>query len=183
MIHKEEHTDWASESETAAFARVTVTVAPPIILSVVGRTDTMLGGTNGRRTLTVNENTKSLESEATRTSSLDRPKLVTWPRTERKSGRKNVAESWKSESDALHFDWSTLRATGRGCERPKKSVADETLTKQDRRNRTSKGRRDTPPESGEETVVVTRFMTTGGKAFNTTVSDKIPPTPAEKEKI
>ena len=86
IIHTEEHTDCASESENAAFARVTVTVAPPIMLSAEGRTDTMLGGTNGRRTLTENEKAKSLESETTIASSLDAPKLIACPRTEWRSG-------------------------------------------------------------------------------------------------
>ena len=104
MIHTEEQTDCASEAENAAFARAIVTVAPPIMLSIVGLTDTMLGGTNGLRTLIENEKKESLKSATTRTSSLDGPKLTTWPRTERKSGMTKVAESWNIESDALHFD-------------------------------------------------------------------------------
>jgi len=182
MIQTDEHTDCASEDENAAFARAIVTVAPPIILSAVGPTDTMLGGTNGLRTLTLNENKMSLESATTTASSLDVPKLTTWPRTERKSGTTKLAESWKSESDALHFDWSTLRATRRGCEVPMKSDADDTFAEQDRRNRTSKGRRDPPPESGEKTVAAIRFMTTDGKALKAISEDKTPPTPARKQK-
>ena len=63
-----------------------------------------------------------------------------------------------------------------------KSVADKMLKEQDRRNRTSKGRRDPPPESGDETVVVMRFIITGGKDLNTISFDNSPSNPGRKEK-
>ena len=75
-----------------------------------------------------------------------------------------------------------LSATRKGCKVPMKSDADDTLAEHDRRKRTSKGRRDPPPKSGEKIVEAIRFMTIDGKALRTTSVEKTPSIPARKEK-